>query len=338
MIPELDDSRMPIKLGSPLRVPSYSYTFWGIPKGQYRWESDKAYEIEWKGGSTRQMDYVIEALGAAGFENYSQKLRDKAAEFVRNYVKNTRSWPINIMDVGAGVSTVNIWDSIDDEDKNRVTLTMVEPSEKRVEKAAQELAEKGMERDKNLLVYGGKRDMDIPELFETGTFNIITGVASFHHHAYMDEPISRMAGVLRDGGYWVSSDWHNSMWEHPGKVYEFLESLDQEEYNWPTKNQDLKSFRKTYSLSRNQKIGIINAREEKANEQIRGFWRGWAKARSEAIQKDEFDERDDLLMLEGHRPVTYYLENMIEAGLRTERITSLLPDSDLLMLVAGRKK
>jgi len=334
---EMDDSRMPVRLGSPLRVPDYAYPNWGLEPGSYREESDGAYSTEWEGGSPRQMEYVIEALKAAGMANFSQMLRDKTAEFVRDYIAGRRK-KIKLLDVGAGVSTVDIWDAIDDDDKNRVTIYMLEPSEERVESAAQKLVGKGMKRKgrgKNLVVNVG-RDMDIPDLFKPRTFDVITGVAVFHHHAYMDEPVKRMGEALKKGGYFVSADWHNSMWEQPSRVYSFLVGLDPEEFDWPTKEEDLEAFRHAYPLTEtNEWAGSI--RYAVANGQIGKFWEGWAKARQAAIQRGEFDEKDDILMLEGHRPRMHYIEYMRGAGIELADVMPLLPNSELLLFMTGMK-
>ena len=44
---EIDSSRMPLRLGSALRVPSYAYHSWDIPIAvDYTKERDRQYEME----------------------------------------------------------------------------------------------------------------------------------------------------------------------------------------------------------------------------------------------------------------------------------------------------
>ncbi|HDD72716.1 MAG TPA: hypothetical protein ENG00_01335, partial [Candidatus Aenigmarchaeota archaeon] len=123
----IDDSRMPVRLGSALRVPSYAYKNWGIPEGKFRRESDEEYVIEWKAGSPRQMQYVIDAITRTGLGNYSQILRDANAKLVAAAVKRFPE-KVYILEPGFGVSTVNMFDALDEDDKNRVYITGLEPS------------------------------------------------------------------------------------------------------------------------------------------------------------------------------------------------------------------
>jgi len=81
----LDDSRMPLRLGSALRVPSYAYPKWGIPYGSYREESDACYMSEWAGGTKSQVECVRAALAEAGMLDYTNMLRQAAAHTCQRY-------------------------------------------------------------------------------------------------------------------------------------------------------------------------------------------------------------------------------------------------------------
>ncbi len=202
--------------------------------------------------------------------------------------------------------------------------------EERGENAAKELDKRGLKRDKNYRVIVGK-DLEIPGYLEPESQNIVTAVATIHHHAYLDMPFRVIYDVLGKGGYFITADWHNSMWESPHRVYDFLK-----EFDWPGKEKDLKNFEKAYLIGK-EKPPLLNDAEEKTNEMIRAFWRGWIKVRKRAKEKGEFDPRDDIWLLEGHRPHERYIDEMIRTGFRLDGVYQIMDDSKLLMRLTGKK-
>jgi SAM-dependent methyltransferase len=312
----IDDSRMPAGLGSALRVPSYAYQNWGI-SGDYRIESDACYTAEWREGSPQQMKYVIDAVLAAGFKNNSQILRDSCARVVAHRVGCLAQTPaagrINVMDVGAGVSTINMFDAIDSRYKDRVFFTLVEPSEKRAETAASELDKRGLARDKDYKVVVAP-DQHLLAFVNPGTQDIVTYVAVLHHHAYIDTPAKHAHVTMKNGGLLVISDWHNPEWEHPGRVYEALaEDYDPDEFGWETKHRDLLAFATAYPKAL-EAAPALSPLDQASYMEIRGFWRGWSRVRKAAVDSGAFDPRDDILMLEAHRPVERQNEVLARAG------------------------
>ena len=342
---QIDDSRMPLRLGNAVKVPSYAYINWGIPEGRYQSESDNEYSTEWQGGGTRQMNYVIKSLEKAVMKNYSQILRDANAMVVAAAVKRFEG-KVNILEPGFGVSTVNMFDALDGNDKDRVYITGLEPSEERGEDAAAELEKRGLKRDKDFKAHA---DVDNRALHyvNPGSQQIACSVASIHHHAYLDRPFQVIHTALSPGGIFTISDLHNSMWEHPNRVYEFLKTMD-----WETKEEDLQAFADTFPKS-TEPAPELSPLDEMSNVQIRKFWRdGWVPTRKEAIERGEFDPKDDILMLEGHRPVERYHEQLEDCGFQTE--TPLIKelyqeagfttnpqqhnnDSRILMTITGQK-
>ena len=136
------------------------------------------------------------------------------------------------------------------------------------------------------------------------------------------------------------------MWEHPARVYEFLKKLE-----WPTKKEDIERFVRAYPNSISNPPSLTPA-DYNANLMIKGFWAAFGEVRKEMIAKGEFEERDDIWILEGHRPVEQYMMEMQRAGysLDTHLIRDLqnqgairsnphqiLPDSRLLMVTIGQK-
>lgn len=309
----IDDSGMPVSLGSALKVPSYAYQNWGIPEGAYRLESEDLYGVEWKGGSQKQMEYVKEAITSTGLGNFSQMLRDASANVVSHLVRTTKE-RINYLEPGAGVSTVNVVDRLirDGVDMDRVFITMIEPSAERLQNAVEQLEKKGLRRGKHYADYSGKKDTDALALVGPRTQEIVAQVAEIHHHSYLDVPVMILAATLRQGGYFVSADWHNSMWEHPNRVYRYLEK----EFDWKTKDRDLAAFCAMHPKAR-EPAPELSGPEEVGNAMIRKFWgkEGWAKVRSEAMASGQFQPCDDILMLEGHRPVGRYMEAAERVGL-----------------------
>ena len=310
----IDDSRMPIRLGDARKVPSYAYENWGIPPGSNRAESDELYSCEWTGGSPRQMEYVIKAITSTGLGNFSQMLRDANSEAVANILWTTNE-RINYLEPGAGVSTVNLYQRLIDKkfDVERIFGTLIEPSVVRMESSVAQLEKMGLKGGKNFVAHGGKKDMDALALVGPESQDIVAQVAQIHHHSYLDAPIATLAAVLKPSGYFVSADWHNSMWEHPNRVFEYLKHY----FDWETKDEDLAAFCKMYPKANEPGPIFLSVPDERANEMIREFWVGWANVRRDAIAAGEFQPCDDILMLEGHRPVERYIETAESAGLYT---------------------
>lgn len=336
---------MPLRLGSALRVPSYAYHNWGIQSGEYREESDRQYEIEWAVGSTRQMQYVEDAVNISGMGNFSQMLRDANARTVSRLLEDMPG-KVSYLETGAGVSTLTLYDFLEreGEDLERIYATLIEPSRQRLEAAAESLEQKGLRREENFRALN-IRDIDVPSHVEPFSQDIAAAVAAIHHHAYLDKPFKSLAKALKQGRFIVISDWHNSMWEHPSNVYAFL----RDEFEWETKEHDLEMFAQMYPQYKNAPSGYtIRKSYNEADRMIRRFWKGWEAVRNEAIQSGDFDTTDDLVMLEAHRPVEKYETELKEAGLWTkpsgylnevlsENPWPVLPTSNLLFVTVAYK-
>lgn len=328
----IDDSRMPMVLGSALRVPSYSYPLWGIPdSAETREQSDREYEIEWKGGSLQQMQYVTDSIRMAGYSDFPQMVRNSAVREVREAIRSERG-PIFITDIGAGLSSVALYDALEPDERERLHFTLVEPAEKKLRSTVEMLREMGMKEGDNMVPVVG-RDLDASTHMKKGRQHVVFSVATLHHHAYIDTPFKEIYGLLRPGGYFITADWHNSMWEHPNRVYRYLQ-----EFSWETKGHDLDAFRRTFRYAL-EKAPELDGLDEQTNHMIREFWRGWVRVRKEAIERGQFNPEDDIWMLEGHRPVERYVEEMQKAGFRLYKDPiQLLPDCRLLMTVVARKQ
>ena len=167
--------------------------------------------------------------------------------------------------------------------------------------------------------------------------DLVVCVAQIHHHAYLDTPMDILYDATKSGGYIIIADWHNSMWEDPNRVYDFLK-----DFEWGTKDEDMKALREMFPNAL-RKAKRLSKMDEASNDRIRSFWRdGYAVTRKEAIEKGEFKPEDDILILEGHRPVERQIKTMKESGysiddsLIDENPKQILPDSRILMLTIGR--
>ena len=337
---EIDSSRMPLRLGSALRVPSYAYHSWDIPIAvDYTKESDRQYEMEWKGGSPQQMQYIEDAAIRSGMGNYPQMLRDANAAVVSRMLRGMKM-PVNYLETGAGVSTAVLYDTLerDGYDLEGIHATLVEPSKSRLmKKAVEPLREKGLKEGKHFTALN-VRDVDVTKYIEKGSQHIISSVATMHHHSSLFEPLEALSRVMMDDGYVIIADWHNSMWEHPKRVYEFL----RDDLEWETKDEDLASFAAAYPKFTEQ-ASKLSGSEEEANLMIRRFWKAWADVRMEAIENGTFRPEDDILMLEAHRPVETYKGSMMFLTCNTDipvmsaNPWPLLPISDLLYVTVLQK-
>jgi len=349
--------------GDPRKVPSYAYPSWGLHIGTYRVESDRLYASEWEGGSPRQMQVVVEAITRSGLGNFSQLLRDANAKSVARFLERMQRIGIrtNYLEIGAGQSTVDLYSELDMQgfDLQRLYSTLVEPSGSRIEAAAAKLEEKGLKKDKNFRVLVC-RDIDIMDPAKTGgrpvepgSQNIVSAVATIHHHAYLGKPFRALYDALAENGAILIADWHNPEWEHPARVRMALEK-DYDDRQWTTKEEDIARFNAAYPKALEEPPPILLEGDAVAMDEIRAFWRSYGEIRAERIARGEFNEADDILMLEGHRPVERQIQTMERAGFRVsrqdEKVRDLLealeleenpyqlrPESRSLMLTAGLK-
>ena len=179
---------------------------------------------------------------------------------------------------------------------------------KRVEDAAAKLSEKGLVRDRDFRVIVAP-DQHLLSFVDPETQDIVTYVATLHHHSYIDTPVRHAKMTMKKDGVLVVSDWHNPEWEHPNRVYEALAA----DFDWETKKADLDAFAEAYPKAM-EVAPTLSHLDHASYMEIRGFWRGWVDVRKKAVEEGSFDERDDILMLESHRPVEMQNQTLMEAG------------------------
>lgn len=303
---KFDDSRIPVGLRTPLKTPFYGLGNWGIRFGGLEdfYElvdlSELGYREEWD-LTTEQGDRdIAKAAEMAGYGN--TRLNPENARIISYIINNFLEGKVNILDVGAGAggTSIPIWNALNDKDKDRVYFTLLDPAEKKLETAESKLNELGLRIGKEYDIINAT-DLEIPNVIEEGSQHIVTSVASQHHHGYLTKPFENSHNATKRGGYFVVSDWHNSMWDHPAKVYYMLQ-----QFYWPTKEEDLKEFVKCYPKALDPTIEFSSDPYRKENQQIIDFWKCYAMVRT--------TEENQFFILEGHRPVERYMEEMQKVG------------------------
>lgn len=337
---EVDAPGMPIRLGSALRVPSYAYPNWSIVGDESLLfeASEREYESEWKDGSAAQISYIQEAAKRAGNPGNLPMLRNACADVVSKLAQRIKG-KINIMDVGAGLSAIVMCEKLGEEEKQRVHLFLLEPSKTRLYQTAEKLETMGFERGKNLTLAAAK-DLEMMRYVEPGSMDIITGVASVHHHSFLSFDVFYKA--LKPSGFLVLADLHNHLFEHPNRIYyKFLDQLE-----WETKDKDLEMFVKKFPKALETAPPLTRLQQNADDIIIRNRME-WAKIRMSAIARGEFSEENDIHLLEAHVPVEKYIEEFLRCGFSIDggilrdvmpsNPMQLLPEASLLMVTVGIK-
>ena len=333
-----DESLMPLIMGSPYRVPVYAYKKWNLKPIDEKKVVD-LYQAEWARGTEAQLALVSQASEKAGLGDYPELLRKKTAEVVAEIIKHQPDGEvISILDVGTGpgISAQKIFEALPEALKPKTTLFLLDPSSSSL------VVAKGL-MEKNGINHQIIHDIDlnIGKYIKDGTIDIVTGVASIHHHSEI--PFQIYDKVLKPGGFAIFADWHNSIWEYPVRVYEFLQRFD-----WSEKEKGLRNWLETYPSAVEKVAEPASHVDRKANEEITRFWLAYKII----VRQNGQLGPNAIWPLEGHRPVGEYLEGMRRAGffMNSEQINrliesgiikanpdQLLPDSSLLMLTIGQK-
>lgn len=319
-----DESLMPIIMGSPFRVPDYAYLSYGL-KFTNKESANKAYQAEWAAGNKDQVALVGQALAQAGFKNFNEILQRDTARTVSKITHcSLLEDTVTIADIGAGPggSALAIIKALPEEIKQQTTMLLVDPSKESLASAGQLMENEGVKYE----LFTGM-DIEVLKNWPDKSVDILTGVASVHHHAEI--PFDEYTRVLKDGGSAVFADWHHDLWEHPARVLKFLGRFD-----WPQKEQGLADWIATYPEALNNPDANFTATpaELAAREQITRFWLAYKNITDGANLG-----RNAIWPLEGHRPVRWYIEGMRKAGLVTAPPYKLLPESGLLQISMGLK-
>jgi SAM-dependent methyltransferase len=304
---ELTFRNAPIRLGSPLRAPSFAWPAWGFHfDTQQEFErfvalSEKAYSGEWATTNCSSHDEISRATAAAGLGSANEHLNTCVALVAAALISEAPGSRSRILDLGAGsgATALAVWKNLDSKVRLRTSWTLVDPAKSALEQAVARLTESGMSSEQ-LSIYT-MRDLDIMPQWNQ-CYDLIISTAAIHHHAYL-EPVFRLIHqVLAPGGSFIGGDWHNSLSTHPAEILELLDTLQ-----WEGKKADIASFIAKYPASRQAQPTGGSPEQLKATAHIMEFWQAYARSRRAADV--------EFCVIEGHRPASYYLEGFAAAGL-----------------------
>jgi len=319
-VPQHNEYLMPIRLGSVLRCPYASWDNWGIGRGAKETSkildrSEGEYRKEWDLGTPEQHKIVADASIRAGFGDHNQKLRQAVAQYAAQ-VANDYPRGMRILDVGAGAgdSAIAVASALPEGYRGKVRITLLEPAANPLRTASGKMTFSGVKYN-----CVNTTDTQIPGAFEPGSYDVVTGVASIHHHARI--PWEIYLDALKSGGRMVVGDWHNGVWIDSAKVYTMLERLGCGE-------EGLRDFQRTYV------VDGMKSPLTQADTDIMDFWKGYQTLLEERGEQG----RNAIWPLEGHRPVDMYLNEMEDAGFRGMESTPILPHTELLALTTAQKR
>lgn len=322
-----DESRLPLTMGPAVRVPGYAHQLWGVETPPER-EVVRLYKAEWALGDKGQLANVSKAAIEAGLGNYPEVLCQEAARIAGSLVEHLPDGDtIRILDVGAGPgqSAEAVYQALPEDVKSKVELILLDLSSRNLSAAEERL------RGINMRTIQGS-DLDISANIDPGSIDILLAVAAVHHHAHI--PFATYYDAIKPGGFAVFADWHHSLWGHPHGGRRLIAELGDQDA--------LMHFDEVYPNGKNPPEKGLSPEDEKANQQIIDFWKGWA-----AVSAGSPQGRNAIWWAEGHRPVERYVEGMQEVGFDTASMMRggamrtnphrILPDSTLLMLTVGQK-
>lgn len=336
-----DDSNLPIRLGSPLRVPHYAWHNWGIEYGsEVEFHhlvklSEDEYRSEWDWTTDERHGDIAIASKKAGLEDANARLNKAVANVVFKIIRY-RNGRIRILDVGAGSgqTTLAVIRELDELPIESAEFFLFDPAKKALQAGARRLAEIGLNEGENFHIYP-ITDLNMSNYVQEESADIVVSVASIHHHAFLGAVFELIFKLCKRNGVFIIGDWHNSMWEHPNKVFAMLSKMD-----WTEKSKDLDKFTTVFPEALTDPGPEEDQRLNKANEQIKAFWKFYSRI---GVEKNK-----QFSVLEGHRPTWRYRKEMERCGFSTSgslidtliptNPRPLLPDSSLLCITIGQKR
>lgn len=310
-------ARLPVHLGTPLRVGCSAWPTWGISwdgPGEFRRlldRSERAYRDEWDGTTEPRHEEIAEAAKRAGLSDANRRLNEELAQVVLPLVAGLKGSCVRILDLGSGTgaTTLGIWRGLAKGDQDRTKWTLLDPASQASRSAEETLLEEGLPRSQFQATCS--RDLDAFPWWSR-RFDIVVAVASIHHHSDLRPVFRGLARCLKPGGRLVIADWFNGLSLHPSRVLSLLKSLA-----WPTKSGDLRAFRELFPASAKGPPTAACAEDRRADGQIGDFWRAYARLRRPGP--------DSSCVLEGHRRVRNYVADLQNASFRVPRH---LPDGE----------
>jgi len=306
-IPAFNCPQMPVVLGSPLRVPHYAWPNWGITcqtaeESQTLMEaSEQEYRGEWDTTNPMGHAEIAQAAVQAGLGDANALLNTEIGRIATGVFQVSALEPLSVLDLGAGTGGTTMAVSRAWEEIHEIPMkyTLVDPAAQALRAAEQNLSTRF--HGHLHASFFTQTDHQFLKSTPPATFDLLVAGAAIHHHSDIRPLLALCFGALVPGGFAVIGDWHNSMWEHPYRVLQLLETMD-----WPRKAEDLRLFRRAYPLA-NQHIELPLANPDQlANSQIQAFWAAYARVHRPEVGR--------FVLLEGHRPVKKYIEDLSSVG------------------------
>ncbi|MBN2101671.1 MAG: class I SAM-dependent methyltransferase [Candidatus Aenigmarchaeota archaeon] len=322
-IPFHDESLMPMKMGSALRVPMQDWKNYGI---SWRRPIEQTALIE-AGRSEYMNEYalgdasqhgIIGKASEMAFDgvNYNQKLREANAKIISTHLKMQPPSTFRILEIGSGAgdSALEVYNSLksDPNFNGDVEFVLTDPASKTLEIAREKLQKAGAKVAGTVEM----RQDEIPQKIVQPEFDTIMQVAAMHHDP--DIPYQAFADALKKGGIFASADWHHGGWEHPGLVYEMLKTMD-----WPKKEQGLENWKKTYNL-KGDNFELPNDPAE-ANA-IRDIWKFWNAYLGLLKEQGHDYGTNSIWPLESHQTRKRYGEGFRKSGLVTTKMSGRIAE------------
>ena len=301
-----------LRLGSPLKVPHVAWPNWGVTwqtEAEFRVlveHSEAAYREEWDNVCPEGYQDIARAGEAAHLGDANLRLNRGIARVASWFVRSWADRPVHILDLGAGAggTSLALLEVLTPLERRQIQLTLLDPAGFALNAARERLTSHALV-DPHALDTVAATDLDFLGRVGAGLFDLVISGAAIHHHACVLPVFERLFRAIRPGGCLVIGDWHNSMWFYPRRVLSLLTRL-----KWPAREADIAAFERAYPLAHSEESGALDPLEKRANDQIAEFWKAYVGQRQ---SKAEF------LLLEGHRPVRWYLEGLAEAGFEVPR-------------------
>jgi SAM-dependent methyltransferase len=305
-VPMHDESLMPIRLGSPLRCPAEDWGKYGI-----KWDTDPEYDdlvflgrrqyaLEYASGDPSQHKIIGEASKRAfgGIDN-NQLLREATGKIAASYIKTRKPGKYLVVDLGAGdgQSAEQFVKSLPKGLNGEVEMLLLDPNPNALEIAESKIKGYGIGCEKAVCTQD-----QLPGHLKGREVNMIIQVGAIHHDP--DIPFQTFYKSLKNGGLFVSGDWHPQTWQNPAYVYRMLQQM-----KWPKKEEGLSNYKLTYGVDENTPLPA-DPKDAKAIQDIFNFWKEYQGMLAEA---GNFG-KNSIWPHESHQDYRRYADKMSRAG------------------------
>lgn len=316
-VPMHDESLMPITLGSPLRCPSEDWHKYGI-----EWDTESEYQtlinagryqykLEYGAGNPDQHDIIGEASKRAfGGKNNNQILREATGEMAAKRLVTKGPGKYLVVDIGAGAgdSAKEFIERLPRDFKGEIEMVLLD------------LAPEPLERAKKLVSgYGIKCETanvtqdQVARYLKERKADVLINVGSIHHDP--DIPFQEFYDSLKDGGMFISGDWHPQTWQEPFAVYEMLKQME-----WPKKDEGLENYYRTYifpNFNDFESFEKMSCKDPKDMKAIKDIWKFWKEYQGMLAEKGNFGN-NSIWPHESHQDARRYIKKMGNAGFITK--------------------